>query len=172
MYTDNVQRYRDKLKCSFGQVEDCFEDYLYDALTSLSEKGVDQYLSGASLICMIGRGWEPVSIYLEEMPQMAKRLGEPVLEMVSKAVWDLSRTPNGKAIPPFMQCLPEASLRLGSLEQMRHFIDIIFNMMEDTTTSVHGHHKTHASQGLPELLKMIPYLLSQLSLKGLKNWVD
>ncbi len=172
MYTDNVQRYRDKLKCSFGQVEDCFEDYLYDALTSLSEKGVDQYLSGASLICMIGRGWEPVSIYLEEMPQMAKRLGEPVLEMVSKAVWDLSRTPNGKAIPPFMQCLPEASRRLGSLEQMRHFIDIIFNMMEDTTTSVHGHHKTHASQGLPELLKMIPYLLSQLSLQGLKNWVD
>ena len=172
MYTDNVQRYRDKLKCSFAQVEDCFEDYLYDALTSLSDKGVEQYMSGASLICMIGRGWEPVSIYLEEMPQMAKKLGEPVLEMVSKAVWEMSRTPNGKAIPPFMQCLPEAARRLGSLEQMRHFIDVLFKMMDDTTTSVHGHHKTHASQGLPELLKMIPYLLSQLSLQGLKNWID
>ncbi len=172
MYTDNVQRYRDKLKCSFGQIDDCFEDYLYDALTSLSEKGVEQYLSGASLICMIGRGWEPVSIYLEEMPHMAKRLGEPVLEMVSKAVWDMSRTPNGKSIPPFMQCLPEASRRLGSLEQMQRFIDILFQMMEDTTTSVHGHHKTHSSQGLPELLKQIPYLLNQLSLAGLKNWID
>lgn len=172
MYTDNVQRYRDKLKCSFGQIEDCFEDYLYDALTSLSEKGVEQYLSGASLICMIGRGWEPVSIYLEEMPQMAKKLGEPILEMISKAVWDMSRTPNGKSIPPFMQCLPEAARRLGSLEQMRHFIDILFQMMESTTTSVHGHHKTHASQGLPELLNQIPYLLNQLSLAGLKNWIE
>ncbi len=172
MYTDNVQRYRDKLKCSFEQIEDCFEDYLYDALTSLSDKGVEQYMSGASLICMIGRGWEPVSIYLEEMPQMAKKLGEPVLEMVSKAVWDMSRTPNGKAIPPFMQCLPEASRRLGSLEQMQRFIDILFQMMDDTTTSVHGHHKTHSSQGLPELLKQIPYLLNQLSLSGLKNWID
>lgn len=172
MYTDNVQRYRDKLKCSFTQIEDCFEDYLYDALTSLSEKGVEQYMSGASLICMIGRGWEPVSIYLEEMPQMAKSLGEPVLEMVSKAVWDMSRTPNGKSIPPFMQCLPSAARRLGSLEQMQRFIDTLFQMMDSTTTSVHGHHKTHASQGLPELLKQIPYLLSQLSLSGLKNWID
>ncbi len=172
MYTDNVQHYRDKLKCSFAQIEDCFEDYLYDALTSLSDKGVEQYMSGASLICMIGRGYEPVSIYLEEMPQMAKKLGEPILEMVSKAVWDMSRTPNGKSIPPFMQCLPEAARRLGTLEQMQRFIDILFQMMDDTTTSVHGHHKTHASQGLPELLNQIPYLLNQLSLSGLKNWID
>ncbi|HEB57555.1 MAG TPA: VWA domain-containing protein, partial [Gammaproteobacteria bacterium] len=41
-----------------------------------------------------------------------------------------------------------------------------------TTTSVHGIHKTHSSQGFPELLKQIPYLLNQLSLEGLKNWID
>ena len=164
--------YRDKLKCSFEQIEDCFDDYMKDALRNLSNQGVEDYLSGASLVCMIGRGWEPVSIYLEEMPQMAKRVGEPILEIVSKHVWDMSRSPNGKAIPPFMQCLPEASRRLGTLEQMQHFFDILFKMLDTTTTSVHGHHKTHSSQGFLVLLKQIPYLLSQLSLEGLKNWIE
>ena len=164
--------YRDKLKCSFEQIEDCFDDYMKDALRNLTNKGVDDYLSGASLVCMIGRGWEPVSIYLEEMPQMAKRVGEPILEIVSKYVWDMSRSPNGKAIPPFMQCLPEASRRLGTLEQMQHFFDILFDMLDKTTTSVHGHHKTHSSQGFLVLLEQIPFLLSQLSLEGLKNWIE
>jgi len=166
------QLYRSKLKCNFEQIEDCFEDYVQDALRNLSNDGIEKYFSGASLVCMIGRGWEPVMIYLEEMPDMAQRLGEPILEIISKCVWDMSRTPNGKAIPPFMQCLPEASRRLGTLEQMQHFLDIIFEMMDATTTSVHGHHKTHSSQGFPELLKQIPYLLNQLSLEGLKNWIE
>ena len=172
MQETDLQAYREKLKCSFPQIEECFEDYIQDSLRNLSNEGIDQYLSGASLICMIGRGWEPVSIYLEEMPEMAHRLGEPILEVISKCVWDMSRTPNGKAIPPFMQCLPEASRRLGTLEQMQHFLDILFEMMETTTTSVHGHHKTHSSQGFPELLKQTPYLLNQLSLEGLKNWIE
>ncbi|MCG6938177.1 MAG: VWA domain-containing protein [Gammaproteobacteria bacterium] len=172
MQEAELQAYRDKLKCSFGQIEECFEDYVQDALRNLTNRGVDQYLSGASLICMIGRGWEPVSIYLEEMPEMANRLGEPILEIISKSVWDMSRTPNGKAILPFMQCLPEASRRLGTLEQMRHFLDILFEMMDTTTTSVHGHHKTHSSQGFPVLLNHIPFLLNQLSLEGLKNWIE
>jgi hypothetical protein len=172
MNPEQTQHYRDKLKCSFEQIEECFDDYIQDALRNLTNKGIDDYLSGASLICMIGRGWEPVSIYLEEMPEMAHQLGEPILEIVSKAVWELSRSPNGKAIPPFMQCLPEASRRLGTLEQMQHFFEILEEMVEETTTSVHGHHKTHSSQGYLELLNQVPYLLNQLSLEGLKNWVE
>lgn len=172
MQQSDLDAYRQKLKCSFGQIEECFDDYIQDALRNLTNQGVDQYFSGASLICMIGRGWEPVSIYLEEMPVMAKKLGEPILEIVSQTVWDLSRSPNGKAIPPFMQCLPEASRRLGTLEQMRHFLAILDSMVDATTTSVHGHHKTHSSQGFLVLLEHIPYLLSQLSLEGLKNWIE
>jgi len=170
--TTEYQHYRDKLKCSFEQIEECFDDYIQDALRNLTNKGVEDYLSGASLICMIGRGWEPVSIYLEKMPQMAQQLDESILEIVSKAVWDMSRSPNGKAIPPFMQCLPEAARRLGTMEQVQHFLNILNEMVENTTTSVHGHHKTHSSQGYLVLLQQVPYLLSQLSLEGFKNWVE
>jgi len=172
MNATDFQKYRDKLKCSFEQIEDCFEDYVQDALRNLSNQGVEDYLSGASRICMIGRGWEPVSIYLEEMPEIAQRLDESILDIISNAVWDISRTPNGKAIPSFMQCLPVASRRLGSMEQIQHFIDILFQMMEATTTSVHGHHATHSSPGIVSLLNNSPYLLTQLSLEGLKNWIE
>lgn len=172
MQATDIEAYKQKLKCNFPQIQECLDDYIQDAGRNLSKQGIDQYLSGAGLICMIGRGWEPVSIYLEEMPQIAHKLGEPILDIVSKTVWDLSRSPNGKAIQPFMQCLPEASRRLGTLEQMQHFLEILDQMVEDTTTSVHGHHKTHSSQGFLVLLEHIPYLLSQLSLEGLKNWVE
>ena len=164
--------YRKKLKCSFEQIEDCFDDYMKDVLRNLSDQGVEDYLKGASMVCMIGRGFEPVLVYLEEMPNIARDLGEEMLNMVSQAVWDMSRTPNGVSIPPFMQCLPEASRRLGTKEQMQHFINIIFEMMHATTGSIHGHHTTFPSPGLPSLLQQMPYLLSQLSLEGLKNWIE
>jgi len=172
MQKSDLDAYREKLKCNFPQIQECLEDYVQDAVRNLSNKGIDNYFSGASLICMIGRGWEPVSIYLEEMPEMANQLGEDILEIVSKSVWDMSRSPNGKAIPPFMMCLPEASRRLGTLEQMKHFFEILEEMVDETTTSVHGHHKTHSSQGFLVLLEHVPYLLSQLSLEGFKNWVE
>ena len=164
--------YRKKLKCSFEQIDDCFDDYMKDVLRNLSDQGVEDYLKGASMVCMIGRGFEPVLVYLEEMPNIAHDLGEEMLTMISQAVWDMSRTPNGVSIPPFMQCLPEASRRLVTKEQMQYFIEIIFEMMHATTGSIHGHHTTFPSPGLPELLQQIPFLLSQLSLKGLKNWIE
>ncbi|NOY66740.1 MAG: VWA domain-containing protein [Gammaproteobacteria bacterium] len=170
--TTDYQVYREQLKCNFEQLEDCFDDCIKDALRNLSKEGVNDYLSGASLACMIGRGFEPVLTYLEEMPVMAHHLGEAMLKIVSQAVWDMSRTPNGNSIPPFMQCLPEVSRRLGSKKQMEHFIEIIFEMMHATTASIHGHHTTFPSPGLPDLLKQMPYLLNQLSLEGLKNWIE
>ena len=170
--TTEFPDYRKKLKCSFEQIEDCFDDYMKDVMRNLSNDGVEDYLKGASMVCMIGRGFEPVLVYLEEMPNIAHDLGEEMLSMVSQAVWDMSRTPNGNSIPPFMHCLPEAARRLGTKEQMKHFIEIVFEMMHATTGSIHGHHTTFASPGLPDLLQQIPYLLSQLSLEGLKNWME
>ncbi|HGG58417.1 MAG TPA: VWA domain-containing protein [Gammaproteobacteria bacterium] len=164
--------YRAQLSCSFPELEEVFGDYMEEALALLSETGVRDYLDGASLICMIGRGFEPVLVYLEEMPQVAARLDESTLSLVSQTVWRMSRTPNGKAILPFLQTLAEAARRLGSVEQFSHYIEIVMDMMERTTGSIHGFHTTIPSPGLPEMLAHMPYLLNQLSLEGLKQWVD
>lgn len=170
--SDEMQAFRDQLKCSFKDLDDVFVDCMSGALAVLSNDGIKDYLKGASLICMIGRGFEPVLVYLEEMPGIAKRLGEETLSMVSQTVWDMSRTPNGKAIPPFLNTIAEAARRLGSKEQLKHYIEIVNDMMERTTGSVHGFHTSIPSPGLPDLLNQMPYLLSELSLEGVRNWID
>ena len=172
MNTDELQAYRDSLKCGFKDLDAVFEDCMTEALALLSEKGIKDYLKGASLICMIGRGFEPVLVYLEEMPQVAKQLGESTLSLVSQTVWDMSRSPNGAAIPPFLQTIAEAARRLGSEEQLRRYIEILNDMIERTTSSIHGFSSTIPSPGLPELLQQVPFLLSSLSLQGFKNWID
>jgi nitric oxide reductase NorD protein len=164
---------RGQLKCNFEKIDDVFTDWMQEASACLSNKGVKDYLSGASLVCMIGRGVEPVLVYLEEMPQIAQRMGEDMLDVISKAVWDLSRSPNGQAIVPFMQILPEAARRLVSHDQFQHFLEILFDMAERTSGSIHQNQSaTIPSPGLPDLLQNMPYLLNQLSLEGLSNWIS
>ena len=164
--------FREQLKCGFKDLDEVFGDCMEEALACLSEQGVKDYIEGASLVCMIGRGFEPVLVYLEEMPQVASTLGEGTLSLVSQTVWKMSRTPNGNAIRPFVQTIAEAARRLGSEKSLKKYIDVLIDMMERTTGSIHGFHTTIPSPGLPELLNQIPYLLSQLSLEGLKNWID
>ncbi|HEC25884.1 MAG TPA: VWA domain-containing protein [Gammaproteobacteria bacterium] len=172
MNAEELQAYRDVLKCGFKDLDEVFEDCMIDAKAHLSEQGIRDYLKGASLICMIGRGFEPVLVYLEKMPQLATRLGERTLTLISQMVWDMSRTPNGKAIPPFLQTIAQVSRRLGSEEQLQKYIEIITDMMERTTGSVHGFQTSIPSPGLPDLLNQMPYLLNELSLEGVKNWID
>ena len=164
--------YREQLRCNFKQIDAVFADCLEEAQASLSEEGLSDYFEGASLICMIGRGVEPVLVYLEKMPRIAERLGENMLSVVSQSVWRMSRSPNGGSIPPFLQSLPEAARRMASEAQFQRYLDLVFDLMKRTTDSIHGFHKTIPSPGLPEFLKQVPYLLSELSIAGLRNWVD
>ena len=163
---------RGYLSCGFEQLDTAFAGCMVHAKARLTEEGMTTYLDGASKICKIGRGFEPVLVYLEEMPEIADKLGEGVLSLVSDTVWIISRTPNGKAIPPFLDSISEAARRLGSEAQLRQYIDILLEMMERTTSSIHGHHQTIPSPSLPILLGQVPYLLNELSLEGFSNWVD
>jgi uncharacterized protein YegL len=163
---------RERLSCGFQEIDPVFNDCMTNARRYLSDTGLDAYLEGASLTCRIGRGVEPVIVFLEEVPEVAARAGEAVVDLISQTVWKLSRSPNGKAILPFLQMLPEASRRLPSESLLSNFIEMVLDMAERTTGSIHGFHTTIPSPGFPDLLKKLPYLLSQLSCEGLHNWID
>ena len=167
-----VSIYRNELKCNFPQIDDMFDGCIEEAMDILSEQGLKDYLEGASLVCMIGRGVEPVLVFLEEIPQIVAKLGEPVINTIAQAVWKMSRSPNGKSIPAFIQSMPEASRRLGSAKQLEHYLKVVFHLMEGTTGSIHGFHTTIPSPGLPAFLENSSYLLNNLSIEGIKNWVD
>ncbi len=167
-----LEDYRAQLSCGFKEIDEFFPNYIKEATALLSPAGVDAYLAGASLICRIGRGVGPVLSYLEEMPDVAVEVGEGTLELVAQTVWEMSRTPNGKSIPAFVQSIGAVARRLGSEDLLRGYIRLVFDFMERTTTSIHGFHATLPSPSLPDFLERAPDLLETLSCGGMKNWVE
>jgi len=169
---EELRAYWDLLSCGFPRVGEVFPDCMRAALATLSANGVATYIEHASFLGKMGRGAEPILIFLEEWPEIAKSVGEEVLSDVMEFIRRMWKSPNGKAIVPFLQSLPVAARRLHSREQLRDYLAIALDLMERTTGSVHGIHQTFPSPGLPEMFKKAPVLLAQLSLGGLKNWVD
>ncbi len=167
-----MQRYWAQLDTRFPQVEAVFEDVMAEALAVLSHAGLLAYLDAARSIGKLGRGVEPLLAFLEEWPSVAKAAGEAVLPAVMATVGQMQRSPNGKAITPFLQTLAAVARKLQTPEQMQRYFALALELMQRTTGSIHGHHSTFPSPGLPLFYTQAPFLLAQLTLAGLKNWVE
>ena len=109
---------------------------MVEALAILTREGINAYLEAARVIGKLGRGVEPVLVFLEEWPSVAKALGEGALPEVMDVIGRMQKSPNSKAITPFLQTLAPVARRLQSREQMRHYLDI--------SARLHGaHHRLH-----------------------------
>ncbi len=163
---------RQKLQCKFARVQSVFDDCMADAHQHLSAAGIDAYIEGANAISRSGRGEEPVLVYLEEMPQVAAQLGEGVIEEVVTFTRTLAKSPNSKAIPNFLQSLGAAARALESRELFTEYLNLVVQTAIRTSPKVHGIDSMYTSPCLPDFLNSVPHLLSQISLGGIKNWVD
>src|SRR5512143_3053022 len=101
-----------QLDTRFPQVEAVFEDCMAEALAGLSREGVDAYLEAGRVIGKLGRGVEPMLAFLEEWPSAAKAAGETALPAVMALVMRMQKSPNGRAITPFLQTLAPVARRL------------------------------------------------------------
>ena len=171
-YQGLLPDYWKRLDNRFPQVMAVFDECMGDALKVLSSDGIAAYLDSASFLGRMGRGAEPLLIFLEEWPPIARVLGESSLPAIMDCVRQMFKSPNGKAITPFLQALPAVARRLKTLAQMQDYLDLVIDFMNRTTGTIHGHQATFASPGLPEFFAKAPYLVSQVSIAGLKKWVD
>lgn len=167
-----MRAYWARLDTRFPQVEAVFEDVMAEALAVLTRDGLDAYLDAARAIGKLGRGVEPMLVFLEEWPSVAQAVGEAALPATMALIQRMQKSPNGRAIAPFLQTLAPVARRLHAAGQMQHYFDIVLDLMTRTTGSIHGHHTTFPSPGLPEFLAQAPALLGQLTLAGLRNWVE
>jgi nitric oxide reductase NorD protein len=167
-----VLAYWEQLNCRFPAVDRVFDDCMVEANALLSEAGIATYIDNARDIGKMGRGPEPLLVFLEEVPTVASIVGEDIIPEIKDFVFFLSNNTNFKAIVPFLQSLGAVTRRLHSIEQIHCYFSIIKHMLEQTTGSVHGHHKTFPSPGLPDLLKQAPRLLSSVCVEGFRNWID
>ncbi|MBI3093747.1 MAG: nitric oxide reductase activation protein NorD [Rhodocyclales bacterium] len=170
-----VQAAWQALDCGLAPVAEVFEECIYAALASFSKPQLDAYLEAARVIGKLGRGAEPLLAFLEEWPTVVAAASgdqEPLLPQVMGVIRAMQKSPNSKAITPFLQTLAAVARRLQSAEQIEVYLDITLNLMARTTGSIHGHHTTFPSPGLPHFLEQAPRLLGLLSTAGLRNWTD
>jgi len=167
-----LEFYWQRLGCNFAQVDRVFDDCMKEAMLTLTTDGVASYIDNARFLGKMGRGPEPLLVYLEEAPGVAALVGEKSLVALREFAHFMSTHTNFKAIVPFLQSIGAVSRRLQSPKLFHQYIEITRDMMLETSGSVHGHHTTFPSPGFPELLKQAPRLLTELSIQGFKNWVD
>lgn len=167
-----MRAYWEQLGSGFPRARELFEDCMLEALAALSREGLSAYLDAAGAIGRLGRGDEPMLAFMAQWPQVAKTLGEAALEPVMAAVMVMQKSPNGRAIAPFLQSLAPVARRLRSVDRLRSYIDIALDLMARTSGSIHGHQTTLPSPGLVEFFDQAPYLFRQLSLDGLRSWTD
>lgn len=167
-----MQQYWARLDTRFPQVAEIFEEAMAEALLVIDRPDLDAYLDAASFLGRLGRGVEPMLVFLEEWPSVVAAVGKEALTPVLDFVKAMQKSPNGKAIAPLLQTLAAVARRLQSVEQLQHYLDIARDLMVRTTGSIHGHHTTFPSPGLPVFFEHAPRVLDLLSIGGMRNWVD
>jgi len=168
----DIEMHWQRLNCKFAQVDRVFDDCMVEAKARLSSQGLVSYIEHAGFLGKLGRGPEPVLVYLEEAPIVASEVGEEALADLREFAHYLSTHTNFKAMVPFLQTSGAVARRLNTYKLFSQYIDLLRDMVEKTSVSVLGHHTTFPSPGLPDLLKQAPRLLIELSLEGFKNWVE
>lgn len=167
-----MKGYWDRLDCGFEQVADVFEDCMAEALAVLSLEDIERYLDAARVLGKMGRGADPVLAFLEKWPAVADAAGNAMLAPVMAFIGAMQKSPNSRAITPFLQTLGAVARRLQTGEQLQFYIDIARDLMKRTTSSMLGQHITVPSPGLPDFFDQAPRLVGLLSMAGLENWVD
>ncbi len=167
-----IKALRERLGRTFPAVDAVFDECAGDAMRLLSEQGVDDWLEGAMFLGNLGRGAEPMLVFLEEAPQVAAIIGEDAIRQMRDFAHAISRTPNGDAVVPFLQTAAKAARRLDDIDLFADYVELARGVMQATTTSVHGIAATHPSPCFIDFLKSVPSLLQKVPLSGMKNWIE
>ncbi|BCO32138.1 hypothetical protein TspCOW1_22410 [Thiohalobacter sp. COW1] len=158
--TINLDDYSDCLAKAAPEIRDNLEATFQEASRVMSPAGLQEYMEGAKGLCSLGRGHDLVLAYLDEMPMVAREVGEDVIRDVIAAAMKLSSMTSGEIIALMFSSLPTAARRLGDAELVRGYLQLIHQM------------SAKAPRGLRPMLRHVDELLTKLTLGGLRRWVN
>ena len=138
---------------------EALESSYHEAQRVMSPRGLQNYLEGMRAFCTLGRGQDLVLTYVQEMPGVAKEVGEDVIPDIVEAMMKLSSHTSGSVITLIVSNLPLAASRLGDAEVLRGFLKLLHQMTGK------------APRGLRPMMENLDELLSKLTLGGLRRWV-
>lgn len=166
------QKQHKTLDCAFDSVQEVFALNIEQAQTKLSDNSLDEYYKGAEFLAKIGQGDGLSIAFLKVMPWVGEFYGDGSIKKITDFAYQkISRTPNKKAVEPFLNSLISV-IEHTSKHQLDAYLELIEYHLKETTFSVHGIHDTHASPSLQAMLANINLLLEQLEFKGIYEWID
>lgn len=137
---------------------EAFESSYHEATRVMSPRGLQNYLEGIKAMCTLGKGQDLVLTYIEEMPGVAREVGEDVIPDVVQALMKLASHTSGTVITLLMANLPLAAQRLGDAEVLRGFLSLVHQLAGK------------APRGLRPMMENLDELLAKLTLGGLRRW--
>ncbi|HHJ13041.1 MAG TPA: VWA domain-containing protein [Gammaproteobacteria bacterium] len=156
----NLDDYRECFEKAAPELHDALEGSFHEAARIMSPAGLQDYLEGGKGLCALGRGHDLVISYLQEMPLVAREVGEDIIRDCVAAAMKLSSMTSGEVIALLFASLPTAARRLGDAELVRSYLQLIHQM------------SARAPRGLRPMLSHIDELLSKLTLGGLRRWAN
>jgi nitric oxide reductase NorD protein len=156
---------------AFRKSPKCSSDCLIDALAVLSTEGVDAYLDCARLLGRMGRGVEPVLVFLEEWPSIAVILGEEALPPITRTMHALgNRRTQGDRPLSADACRGRAAPAGSGADAALPGSDA---RSHGAYQRVDPRHPQDLRQpGLPEFFGQAPRLLHALSIAGLRTGLN
>lgn len=150
--------YREILEKINPEVHDSLAESFTEATHVMSPNGLRNYLEGARALTELGRGTDVVVSYLQEMPIVAKEVGEGVIGDVIGAAFKLSSMTSGAVISLLLSTLSTASRRLADADLLRDYLVFVHQL------------SAKAPRGLRPMLNRLDVLLGTLTLGGLRRW--
>lgn len=141
-------------------IRDVLEATFQEASHTMSPVGLETYLDGAKALCNLGKGNDLVITYLQEMPQVAKEIGEDIIPDCLSAAMKLSSMTSGEVVSLLLSSMPTAARNLGDAELFRGYLTFIHQLAST------------ASRGVRPMLNHIDELLGKLTLSGIRRWAN
>ena len=131
-----------------------------EAARAFSPRGLDNYLKGALALHQLGRGEQLVVTYLQAMPELARAVGEDVLPDLVNFLLAMASKTSGAVLALIAGTAAQAARRLGDEDLLRQYLNVLSLML------------AQVPRALRPMLEHLDQLLSQLTLGGLRRWVQ
>ena len=130
----------------------------HEAQRVMSPRGLDNYLQGMRAMCSLNRGQDLVLTYVQEIPGVAKEVGEDVVPDIVESMMKLASHTSGSVVTLILSTLPLAAQRLGDADVLRGYLALLHQLAGK------------APRGLRPMMENMDELLSKLTLGGLRRW--
>ena len=130
----------------------------HEAARVMSPTGLKNYLEGMRAMCTIGRNQDLVLTYVQEMPAVAKEVGEDVIPDIVTAMMKLSSHTSGSVVALILSNMPLVAKRLGDADVLKSYLKLLHTLAGK------------APRGFRPMMENLDELLSKLTLGGLRRW--